>query len=263
MKGDPKAALLPFKGPRESVARAVRAPDLALEGAVGYTWLRKPPRPLSRISMKSKSQGFTLIELMVVVSIIALLAVAILPAIVESEQQANQAVDKLNLGWQFNTVRLYKQRYKTAPRGGGHKFILDPWVRNVIEHTAQNRDRYFSPQAIADGDERYAELKQEDPETIWKDRDSLDSMDTNWAGLAGDKKKGMWSGKVIWMATDNEGGNVYPDGSVVIMNGDGATSVLLRDPDLAAHGYSADADEEEHIEVGPNSRHPKLAKLEH
>ena len=44
-------------------------------------------------------------------------------------------------------------------RGGGHRFVLDTWVRNIVEHTPQNMERYFSPQAIGDEDERFQELQ--------------------------------------------------------------------------------------------------------
>ena len=63
--------------------------------------------------------------------------------------------------------------------------------------------------------------------------------------------------------TDNEGANVYPDGAVVVLYGDGAAKTLFRDPDFEKYGYSIDVDEEEIIDVGPNSRHPKLQKLEY
>ena len=97
-----------------------------------------------------RQAGFTLIELMVVVTIIALLAVAILPELVKSQEIANQAADQGHLRWHFTTIVNYKTRYKSPPRGGGHKFVIDPWIRNVVEHTPQNLDRYFSSQAIGD-----------------------------------------------------------------------------------------------------------------
>jgi prepilin-type N-terminal cleavage/methylation domain-containing protein len=213
--------------------------------------------------MNTKNQGFTLIELMVVVTIIALLAVAILPELIKSTERANQAVDQANLRWHFTAFTNYKGRYKTPPRGGGHKFVIDPWVRGVVEHTPQNMDRYFSPQAIGDGDGRHEELKAMDAEEYWKTQEELTTEDTNWAGLAVENKRGMWSGKVIWMATDNENGNVYKDGSVVVLFGDGSAKTLFRDPDFIKLGYSPDMDEDDLIEVGPNSRHKLLQKLEH
>ena len=212
--------------------------------------------------MKLRQAGFTLIELMVVVTIIALLAVAILPELVKSQERANQTVDQLNLRWHFQNLVNYKGRYKTSPRGGGHRFVIDPWIRNVVEHTPQNMERYFSPQAMGD-DERYLELKAMSAEDYWKNADDLTTEDTTWAAVAKEYKRNVMTGKRIVMATDNEGGNIYPDGSVVVLYGDGTPKTLFRDPDFIAVGYSADVDEDEVIEVGPNSRHEQLQKLEH
>jgi prepilin-type N-terminal cleavage/methylation domain-containing protein len=212
--------------------------------------------------MKSRNQGFTLIELMVVITIIALLAVAILPELVKSQERSRQAADQLNLRWHFQNITNYRGRYKTSPRGGGHKFVLDPWIRGVVEHTPQNMERYFSPQIMGE-DDRYLELKEMDAEEYWKSQDEVTSFDTNWAGVAQEHKRNCMTGKRIIMATDNEDENVYPDGAVVVLFGDGVIKTLFRDPDFAKHGYSIDPDEDELIDVGPNSRHPQLMKLEH
>lgn len=210
----------------------------------------------------SKKSGFTLIELMVVITIIGILAAALLPELIKSQEAANQAADQGNLKWHYQVMTLYKNKYEQrSPREGGHKFVLDTWVRGVVEHTEQNVDRYFSVQDRG-SDPVYRELKDQDPETIWKSLDELTSYDTHWAGRAKEHKRGMWSGKEIIMATDNEGLNIYPDGSVVVLFGDGATKVLNRALDFAEFGYSEDPDEDELIEVGPQSMHPGLQKLD-
>ena len=208
--------------------------------------------------MKKPQQGFTLIELLVVIGIISLLAVALLPQVIEGKTAANMAADQANLRWHYATFMNYKNKMTHYPKGGGHEFILRPWVEGMVEHTEQNFDRYFSPQE--DGDERKDELKA-DVESIWKSVDDLTSEDTHYAGRAAEHKRRMFSGKEIWMATDNEFGGTYPDGTIIVLMGDGATKKLLRAKQLKEY-YPEDIDEEFVFEVGPNSPHKGLAKLE-
>jgi len=214
--------------------------------------------------MNKRIAGFTLIALMVVIFIISMLAVWLLPNVLGAQETANKLGDERNLGWHYQNMQMYKTRYKgRMPRYGGHKFVFDPWCRGVVSHTDQNRDRFFSPQVLATGDWRYDELLEMDVKEIWSDIDEISSADTNYAGRAREHKRTMLSGDQIIMATDNEEGNIYKDGTVIVLFGDGVTRQLNRDPDLAKHGYSQDIDDEdEHIEVGPESLHPGLKLLE-
>ena len=201
--------------------------------------------------MKNSQQGFTLIELLVVIGIISLLAVALLPQVIEGKTAANMAADEANLRWHYQTFLNYKNKMKRYPKGGGHQFILRPWVEGMVEHTEQNFDRYFSPQE--EGDERKDELKETlGVENIWKSVDDLSSEDTHYAGRAVEHKRRMFSGKEIWMATDNEFGSTYPDGTIIVLMGDGATRQLQRAKELKEWGPE-DVDEEFTFEVGPNS----------
>ncbi len=210
--------------------------------------------------MKNPQQGFTLIELLVVIGIISLLAVALLPQVIEGKTAANVAADQANLRWHYTTFTNYKNKMSRYPKGGGHKFILTPWVEGHVEHTEQNFDRYFSPQE--DGDEHKDDLKEvQGVEAIWKSVDDLTSEDTHYAGRARAYKRRMFSGKEIWMATDNEFGATYPDGTIVVLMGDGATKTLLRAKELKEF-FPEDVDEEFVFEVGPNCEHKGLAKLE-
>lgn len=215
--------------------------------------------------MNRKSQGFTLIELLVVITIIALLSVALLPNVLGSQMTANKLADQKNLEWHYLTIQMYKAQHSGKyPRYGGHRFIFDPWVRGVVAHTDEHRDRYFSPQAIAKRDPRHTELMEEDVKTIWKDFADISTEDTNYAGLAREHKRLIDRPDTIIMATDNEDGNIYPDGVVIVLFASGGTKQLKRDPDFMKYDYSSDVDEvDEVIEVGPNSRHPGLQKLAH
>lgn len=212
--------------------------------------------------MKNRQAGFTLIELMVVITIIALLMVTLMPQILGANEAANQTADQANMKFHYQNFQEYQRRYNSLPTGGGHKFLLDTWVRGIAEHTAQVRDRFFSPQV--QGDDYYKELTLREPTEIWKSQDELTSLDTHYAAISSEHKRGFrWgSGKQILLATDNEGFNFYSDGSVVVMYGDGVPKVLRRDPDFAAVGYEKNVDAEDVIIVGPDSLHEGLQKLE-
>ncbi|MCA8954695.1 MAG: prepilin-type N-terminal cleavage/methylation domain-containing protein [Planctomycetes bacterium] len=206
--------------------------------------------------MKKTQSGFTLIELMVVIGIIGLLAAALLPAILENKVDANKAADEANLRWHYQAITRYENRYKRYPPGGGCKFIIGPWVSQVVEATPQNLDRYFSAQ---EKDQHKFELSDQGVANIWKRIEDVTSQDTNFAGRAKEHMRGMVSGNEIWMATDNEFGGTYPDGSIVVLNGDGSTRQFLRDRELK--DYIDLDDKSAYVKVGPESPHPGLQKL--
>ena len=58
------------------------------------------------------------------------------------------------------------------------------------------------------------------------------------------------------LATDNEHGNTYDDGSVLVLYGNGAVRTIYREDVPEAAG-----DPDYVIEVGPNSDVPELRKL--
>lgn len=212
------------------------------------------------------ARGFTLIEILVVVAIISLLAAVLLPNILGAQIRAHKTGDMANLRWHFQQIQEYVTRYRSIPRGSGHQFVLDPWVRGVMERTEANRDRYFTPGPASEQDSYYQELRLKDPERIWREFDGLSSDDTQYAGrLAG--QKGVWrSGKSPLMANDNEFMPAFLDHTIHVLMGDGTVKVLLLDPDLIEYGFSGDASPDDEPDkpfpVGPESPHPLLQKLE-
>ncbi len=208
--------------------------------------------------MRNRSSGFTLIEMLVVIGIISLLAVALLPQIIGARERANQVADAGNLRWHYQTILLYQQKHGQFPRGSGHQWVLDPWVRGDVERTPQNFDRYFTPGL----DNQYKRgLLEEGVDNIWKDRNSLISLDTDYAGRGSHSQiRKLDSGRVPWMANDNEGDIVFIDGSINVLMGDGTVLTLYIDPDFLEYGWTTDMVDEP-FPVGPDSPHPLLRQL--
>ena len=213
--------------------------------------------------MKNNRTGFTLIELLVVMSILSLLVVALLPMLTQGQVEGNKTADAANLRWHFQAFTVYKLNNSGAlPRGGGSQFILAPWVEGTIPHTLENIDRYFSP-SIRGTDERWLELKEDiEIRDVWRRMDEITSEDTHYAGRAREFKRGMERAEQAWMANDNEGGNHYQDGTILVLMSGGAVRRLNK-KHLMKHGYPEDGDDEDFIyEVGPESPHPLLRKLD-
>ena len=213
--------------------------------------------------MKNNRNGFTLIELLVVMSILSLLVVALLPMLATGQIEANKTADSANLRWHYQGFTAYKTNYRYQPRGSGCQFIIDPWIRGTIPHSKDSIDRYFSP-TIQSTDERWRELKEEtDLKDVWRRLEDITSEDTNYAGRAREFKRGMDHAEQAWMANDNEGGNHYEDGTIMVLMSDGVIRRLKKDPDLIQHGWPEDEDSEDFVyEVGPDSPHPLLRKLD-
>lgn len=209
--------------------------------------------------MRVQPRGFTLIELLVVMAILSLLAAALIPYLIGAQLAAAKTYDRLSLRFHYAALLDYEKRYGHLPVESGHEFVLAPWVKGVVEHTETNRDRYFSA-ALTDDPRRIA-LQNESIDEIWRALESTSSEDTHYAGRSKESRRRMRSGREIWLATDNEGGNVYSDGCVLALYGDGTVREIYRDPQMLKYGAPTEHVEGYEIDVGPDSPHPDLRKL--
>ncbi|MCB9885224.1 MAG: type II secretion system protein [Planctomycetes bacterium] len=166
-----------------------------------------------------RNSGFTLIELMIVISIIGLLTAALLPRIRDSQVMAYITSDCANLQWQHGTLVTYKNKVGWLPGQDGHRFVLAPWVEGIVEHTEENFDRYFTP-GRRENDATWISLRPSVQRGVdpWPSLAGVTSADTSYAGRS---KAHMTSreagGNEAWLADDNEGGCSHADGTVNVL----------------------------------------------
>ncbi len=206
-----------------------------------------------------RDKGFTLIEMLVVISIISLLAIFLLPNVLGASERASQLADQKNLQEIYSNLRLYKDKRKHYPLHGGHKLLLGPWVDGIIEKSDLNRDRYFRP---GTNDPYALSLRQTPLNELWVRYDDLSSSDTHYAGLNKKETIAIERAGTPIAGTDNELGRTWNDGTIHILMGDGTVKALMK-VDLVEYGWPQDDNADYAYPVGPDSGHPLLQKLEY
>ncbi len=128
----------------------------------------------------------------------------------------------------------------------------------------QGQHRPLLLPTIRGADDRWRELKEEtDLKDVWRRWEDITSEDTHYAGRARAHKRTMKRAEQALMASDNEGGGHYEDGTIMVLMSDGIVRRLNKDPDLIKHGWPEDEDDQDYVyPVGPDSPHPLLNKLE-
>ena len=172
--------------------------------------------------MRRLQSGFTRIELLIVITIIGVLAVVLVPDLLAGRDQANALADQQNLRRHFQWLTIYSNKLKGLPAEDGHKFVLATWAKEVIEHTEENFDAFFTP-GSRESDPTWIDLRKavQRGEKIWTDLKSTNSQDTQYAGRAKEHMRTReQSAEEAWMANDNEGVWSLRDGTVnILFNG--------------------------------------------
>ncbi len=208
-----------------------------------------------------RNSGFTLIELLILIAILGLLAAALLPRIVGSQEKAYHFACSKNLSNIYSLLIDYKGKRQHYPVKSGPKFLLTPWTDKACEHSVQNRDYFFCP-AVRMNDPHYVGNVMNAPvDTLWPNIDTITSADTNYAGRRrGDPGVQMNFEKdtECIAADDNEQGSNHGDLDVNMLFGSGAVRQILY-AKLEQEGILKK--EDAWIPVGPESPVPGLDKL--
>ncbi len=128
--------------------------------------------------LRAARAGFTLLEMMVVISIIGLLAAFLVPNIMDAMARAKVTAEQGNMRELYQWLTVYKSSNNHAwPRESGQRFILRLWKDSTMERSEKNAKRFFS---AGEPFSTYAAIQGVDP-----DMDVLEYL-TDWDAIGAD-----------------------------------------------------------------------------
>ena len=131
----------------------------------------------------SKS-GFTLVELMVVIAIIAAILAIALPTLMSGREKANAVLCQNNLKEIYNTIHMFKMEREYYPKESGVRFFLAPWHRKILEQDPKNAKIYVCP-----GDENLLQRIEGDYGVIQRELEDWDYVSSDFTSYAGRNQK--------------------------------------------------------------------------
>ncbi len=129
-------------------------------------------------------RGFTLVELMVVIAIIAAIVALVLPTLGGARDRAKAVECSVNLKEIYGTINLYKGELNHYPSASGVRFFLQPWERKIIENDSKYAKIYVCP-----GDENLLQMIEGDYSFVAEQLEDLDHFDSEYTSYAGRNQK--------------------------------------------------------------------------
>jgi len=202
---------------------------------------------------RPRRAAFTLIELMAVILIIGILAVALLPMVTDAIDNAQVTACNKNLNAIYQGTLQYQTKYHELPSESGARFFAQLYSREAMEPTKANAERLTCPAV----DKGSLDIRGQPWDAWWSDLSRVDGGCSAYAGrdLRNHPLRKL-SGKEPLVADDNDGGmNHATTTNVLYGNGDVITYelALLREEGVLA--------EDEILVVGPDSQVEDLRKL--
>ncbi len=205
--------------------------------------------------------GFTLIELIAVMAIIMILAVALLPRVNAAFEQAQVTACSANLGKIYQGLLQYHGMKGRWPRHAGVGFFAALVAHEIWEDTETSTKTLSCPSI---GSDTLTPRMDGLPMGEWYT--DLSRVNGGWSAYAGRNtreyplRKFPASGKLVLVADDNDLGGMEGNHRIKTnaLYGDGS----VRGIDIVDEREEGRADEEqEYVIVGPDARREELRAL--